>query len=62
MDGLWRDGASTFTAGGGYSFSEGRAGIDIAAGYPYWRDVQDIFREETVLSISLWATEKWLGE
>ncbi|NOQ23394.1 MAG: hypothetical protein GQ565_12215 [Candidatus Aegiribacteria sp.] len=60
MDGLWRDGASTFTAGAGYSFSEGRAGVDIAAGYQYWRE--DHFREETVLSISLWATEKWLGE
>ncbi|MCK4806439.1 MAG: hypothetical protein KAT09_02270 [Candidatus Aegiribacteria sp.] len=62
MDGLWRDGASTFTAGAGYSFNKGRAGVDIAAGYQYWRDVQDNFREETVLSISLWATEKWLGE
>ncbi|MEN8208952.1 MAG: hypothetical protein ABFR50_06850 [Candidatus Fermentibacteria bacterium] len=62
MDGLWRDGAETFTAGGGYSFNEGRAGVDIAAGYQYWRDVQDNFQEETVLSISLWATEKWLGE
>ncbi len=62
MDGLWRDGASTFTAGGGYSFNEGRAGVDIAAGYQYWRDIQDSFQEETVLSISIWATEKWLGE
>jgi len=62
MDGLWRDKASTFTAGAGYSFSEGRAGVDIAAGYQYWRDIQDSFQEETVLSISIWATEKWLGE
>ncbi len=61
MDGLWRDGAETFTTGAGYSFNEGRAGVDFAAGYQYWRDVQDHFREETVLSISLWATEKWLG-
>ncbi|MCD4701316.1 MAG: hypothetical protein K8S24_05595 [Candidatus Aegiribacteria sp.] len=61
MDGLWRDGAKAFTAGAGYSFSEGRAGIDLAAGYQYWRDIQDHFQEETVLSISLWATEKWLG-
>ncbi|MCD4775339.1 MAG: hypothetical protein K8S15_04720 [Candidatus Aegiribacteria sp.] len=61
MDGLWRDGAETFSAGAGYSFSEGRAGIDIAAGYQYWRGVQDRFQEETVLCVSLWATEKWLG-
>ena len=60
MDGLWRDGAQTFTAGAGYSFSDSRAGIDFAAGYQYWRDVQDRFQEETVLCISLWATEKWL--
>ncbi len=62
MDGLWRDKASTFTTGCGYSFSEGRAGVDIAAGYQYWRDMEDIFQEETVLSISIWTTEKWLGE
>lgn len=62
MDGLWRNGADTFNAGAGYSFNEGRAGIDIAAGYQYWRDVQDHFREETVLCVSLWATEKWLGQ
>ncbi len=61
MDGLWRDGASTFTAGAGYSFGEGKAGIDFAAGYQYWRDVQDHFQEETVLFVSLWVTEKWLG-
>jgi len=60
MDGLWRDGAQTFTAGAGYSFSDNRAGIDFAAGYQYWRDVQDRFQEETVLCISLWATERWL--
>ncbi len=62
MDGLWRDGAKTFTAGAGYSFSEGRAGVDIAAGYQYWRDVQSRFQEETVLSFSVWITEKWLSE
>jgi hypothetical protein len=61
MDGLWRDGADTFTAGAGYSFNEGKAGIDIATGYQYWRDVQDSFRKETELCVSLWATEKWLG-
>jgi len=62
MDGLWRDGANTVTAGAGYSFSEGRAGIDIAGSYQYWRDIQDSFRKETVLCISLWASEKWLGQ
>ncbi len=62
MDGLWRDGSKTVAAGGGYTFNEGRAGVDIAAGYQYWRDEEDIFGEETVLSISIWATEKWLGE
>jgi hypothetical protein len=61
MNGLWRNGADTFTAGAGYSFSEERAGIDIAAGYQYWHDLQDRFREETVLCVSLWVTEKWLG-
>ncbi len=61
MDGLWRDGAKTFTAGAGYGFGGYRAGIDFAAGYQYWRDIQDQFREETVLFVSLWITEKWLG-
>jgi len=62
MNGLWRDGADTFTIGAGYDFSDGTAGVDIAAGYQYWRDVQNRFQEETVICISLWATEKWLGE
>lgn len=61
MDGLWRDGARTFSAGAGYSFNRGTAGLDLAVGYSYWRDLQDSFREETVLSVSLWASEKWLG-
>ncbi len=62
MNGLWRDGANTVSVGAGYSFNEGRAGIDIAGSYQYWRDIQDSFRKETVLSISLWASEKWLGQ
>jgi hypothetical protein len=62
MDGLWRDGSSAFTVGAGYSFSDGRAGIDVAAGYQYWNDIQDRFHENTAFSISLWVTEKWLGE
>ncbi|MFO8183463.1 MAG: hypothetical protein R6U39_04755 [Candidatus Aegiribacteria sp.] len=61
MDGLWRDGAQTLSAGAGYSFNRGTAGLDLAVGYSYWRDFQDSFREETVLSVSLWASEKWLG-
>lgn len=62
MNGLWRDGADRFTAGVGYTYGEGRAGLDISAGYQFWRDLQDELQKETVLYISLWATEKWLGE
>ena len=62
MDGLWRDGSRTVTGGLGYSFGGGRAGIDFSAGYTSWRDSGDINREETVFSLSLWASEKWLGE
>lgn len=61
MDGLWRDGAQTLSAGMGYTFNRGTAGLDLAVGYSYWRDPQDSFRKETVLSVSLWASEKWLG-
>ncbi|MBD3276977.1 MAG: hypothetical protein GF388_01645 [Candidatus Aegiribacteria sp.] len=62
MEGLWRDGAQTVTGGLGYSFGGGRAGLDFSAGYTFWRDAQDIDREESVFSLSLWASEKWLGE
>lgn len=61
MDGLWRDGAQTISAGLGYTFNRGTAGLDLAVGYSHWRDHQDSFQRETVLSVSLWASEKWLG-
>jgi hypothetical protein len=62
MSGLWRDGARTITAGGGYSFAGGQGGIDFSAGCQYWRDDQDAYRDETILFFSLWATERWLGD
>ncbi len=62
MDGLWRDGAQTLSAGLGYTFSQARAGLDLALGYNYWDDPDDGQENETVFSISLWASEKWLGE
>jgi hypothetical protein len=62
MNGLWRDGARTLTAGGGYSFAQGQGGIDLAAGYQYWRNDLDAYRDEVILFFSLWATERWLGD
>jgi len=62
MDGLWRDGSSRVTLGSGYVFESDRAGVDLALGYEYWRDELDRYCDETVFSISLWASEKWLGE
>ncbi len=62
MSGLWRDGATSIRAGAGFTLGEGMAGIDLAAGYQYWRDQQDIRLDETVLMVSLWATERWLGD
>ncbi|MCD4848122.1 MAG: hypothetical protein K8R76_08025 [Candidatus Aegiribacteria sp.] len=62
MNGLWRDGADRFTAGAGLVFGDGKAGIDLSTGFQFWRNIQDEFQKETVLFISLWATEKWLGE
>lgn len=62
MSGLWRDGASTITAGGGYAFAGGQGGIDLSAGYQSWTTDQDASRNEVVLLFSLWATERWLGD
>jgi len=62
MSGLWRDGSRTITAGAGYSFSEGIGGIDLSAGYQYWNDELDEHRDEMILYVSLWATERWLGD
>jgi hypothetical protein len=61
MDGLWRDGAQTVSAGLGYSFGGSRAGLDLAVAHNYWRDDLESYRKETVFSVSLWASEKWLG-
>ena len=62
MNGLWRDGADRFTAGIGLVFGNGSAGIDLSTGYQFWKNIQNEFQKETVVFISLWATEKWLGE
>lgn len=62
MSGLWRDGATSLRAGAGYSFSDGRAGVDLAAGYQYWKNELDAEMDETVLIVSFWATERWLGD
>lgn len=62
MDGLWRDGAQTLSAGMGYTFGENRAGLDMAVGYTFWDDPDEGSGKETLFSVSLWASEKWLGE
>lgn len=62
MDGLWRDGARTLTAGLGYIFDDRRAGLDVAAAYTTWDDPMEGDMSETVFSVSLWASERWLGE
>jgi hypothetical protein len=56
-DGLWRDGSTRYTAGGSYSFGDGRARIDAGLGYELW----DEDRSETSLFVCLWAAERWLG-
>ncbi len=62
MEGLWRDGERTVSAGLGYGFGAGRAGLDLAVSHSFWRDSSDSYRRETSFGISLWASEKWLGE
>ncbi|OPL18985.1 MAG: hypothetical protein AVO35_03400 [Candidatus Aegiribacteria sp. MLS_C] len=62
MDGLWMDGARTMTAGLGYSFDDRTAGLDLAAAHTRWDDPLDGELSETVFSVSLWASERWLGQ
>jgi hypothetical protein len=56
-EGLWRDGSLRYTAGGSYSFGDGRARIDLGIGHEVWEDD----RTETTLFVCLWAAERWLG-
>ena len=58
LDGLWRDGASRFSGGFGYSIAGGMASIDIGAGWETWGNDQS----ETVFSLSIRASENWLGQ
>lgn len=62
IDGLWRDGATRFTAGSGYVFGEGHAGVDLAGGYQYWEDATGESNSETTVYVTLWASGNWLGE
>jgi len=55
-DGLWRDGATRYTTGFGYSFGSGRASVDVGAGYETWGDDMS----ETTVYATLWASENWL--
>jgi len=55
--GLWRDGSVRYSAGGSYSFGDGRARVDIGVGHEVWDDD----RSETSLFVCLWAAERWLG-
>lgn len=55
-DGLWRDGATKYTAGLGYSFGSGRASVDVGASFETWDD--DL--SETMVYATLWASENWL--
>ncbi len=56
ISGLWRDGATRYTAGAGYSFGGGRASLDLSAGWETWGD--DL--SETTVYATLWASENWL--
>lgn len=55
-EGLWRDGATRYTTGVGYSFGGGRASLDLSAGYETWGDGLS----ETTVYATLWASENWL--
>lgn len=57
MDGLWRDGSRTYTIGGGYTFSAGKARIDIAYGYEDWNNLH----EHKVMT-TFWIGDNWLGQ
>jgi hypothetical protein len=55
-EGLWRDGATKYTTGVGYSFGSGRASVDLGAAYETWGDGLT----ETTVYATLWASENWL--
>ncbi len=55
QDGLWRDGARRMTAGLGYRFSRGTAGLDLAVTREEWDGL-----EENGLFLSVWSSERWL--
>jgi hypothetical protein len=54
---LWRDGASIYSAGAGYTFGGGRAGLDLAV----TREAADDFTQ-TGFFVSLFACEDWTGQ
>lgn len=56
VDGLWRDGAVRFSAGAGYTFGDGLAGLDVAVTRETWDG-----SSESGIFFSLWSSEGWLG-
>ncbi len=54
MEGLWRDGSDRLSAGCGYRFAGGRAGLDLAAVRETWDG-----GAENGFFVSLWASESW---
>jgi hypothetical protein len=58
MDGLWRDGSNRYSGGLGYDISDGKASIDVGAGWETWGSDQT----ETVVFLGIRASENWLGE
>jgi len=58
MDGLWRDGASTYSAGIGYNIAGGQASVDAGISYESWGTDES----ETVFFASIRASENWLGQ
>jgi len=58
MSGLWRDGATMYTGGLGYTLSSGRASFDVGASYETW----GLDQSETVVFASILASENWLGQ
>lgn len=58
MDGLWRDGASRYSGGVGYVLAGGKASLDVGVSYETWGTDES----ETVLFVSIRASENWLGQ
>jgi hypothetical protein len=58
MDGLWRDGASTYSGGLGYNIAGGKASVDAGISYETWNGDES----ETVFFASIRASENWLGQ